>query len=382
MDTITTGANTGFAGLRQDLADAAHAPGFIYWSPDVFRREIDEIFMKDWLYVGRVEEVEKPGDYMTLRIVGEPVVISRDRDGVLHANYNMCLHRGVEVAEGNGNTRAFKCPYHGWTYNLQGQLTGAAGMKESNNFDAAKCRLRPIRFDTWRGNMFICFDPDARPLDDFIAEFETDFGFLQMENCRLGFKLTIDLECNWKFAFENLMDFYHVPVLHAKSFGSRVKWDNRDVTLKENGGVTIRYVTSPSTPGGVPLLGKMPWLEHEDVSLGRAGFMHPNFALFARIDYAGPMIVWPVTENSCQVVIYRLFPVELFSRPDIEEKLKVYHDFQITVLEEDRTMIESMQRAMSSKNYVPGRMSAQEKSIRHYLNSYLDRVFGPDAGRP
>lgn len=90
------------------------------------------------------------------------------------------------------------------------------------------------------------------------------------------------------------------------------------------------------------------------------------------------MVIWPIDETHCEVWIYRLFPEDVFQRPDIEDKLKVYHDFQITVLEEDRTMIESMQRAMESKSYVPGRMAPLEKTVHHYLNSYIRRVFGPE----
>jgi len=83
---------------RAALDQASHAPGAIYASPEIFRREVDEYFKREWLYVGRVEELADPGDYMALRLVGEPVLLSRDRDGRLHANYNMCVHRGVEIA--------------------------------------------------------------------------------------------------------------------------------------------------------------------------------------------------------------------------------------------------------------------------------------------
>src|SRR3546814_6765223 len=95
-----------------------------------------EMRISDWSSdVCSSDLIEKPGDYMTLRLVGEPVIISRTRDGRISASYNMCVHRGVEVAEGRGNTRAFKCPYHGWIYDLEGKLTGAAHMTDSAGFD-------------------------------------------------------------------------------------------------------------------------------------------------------------------------------------------------------------------------------------------------------
>ena len=100
--------------VRRPLAEASHAPGELYASPEFYRLDVERLFMRDWLYAGRVEELARPGDYLTMRIAGEPIAIARTDTGELTAFYNMCAHRGVEVAEGCGNTRAFKCPYHGW----------------------------------------------------------------------------------------------------------------------------------------------------------------------------------------------------------------------------------------------------------------------------
>jgi phenylpropionate dioxygenase-like ring-hydroxylating dioxygenase large terminal subunit len=171
-----------------------------------------------------------------------------------------------------------------------------------------------------------------------------------------------------------LMDFYHVNVLHAKTFGAKFTWNNDDVDLKEGGGVSMWYKAGPPTPGAEPLLGKMPWMEDRDYSFASEGFMQPNFTLFGRVDCARPFIVWPLSEKKCQVIIYQLFPKQVFERPDIRETLKVYEDYLLTVLEEDRTMIESMQKAMTTRGYEPGRMSVMEKPIHHFLNGHINRV--------
>jgi phenylpropionate dioxygenase-like ring-hydroxylating dioxygenase large terminal subunit len=126
--------------VRRPLAEASHAPGFLYASPEVYRREVERLFIRDWRYVARVEELPHPGDYMTLRIAGESLVIARDQAGALHAYYNMCVHRGVEVAQGWGNAKAFKCPYHGWAYDLAGWFTGVAYMKETDGFEVGVTR--------------------------------------------------------------------------------------------------------------------------------------------------------------------------------------------------------------------------------------------------
>lgn len=377
---MPTSATLDPGATRRALPRASHAPGAIYTDREIYRREVETFFKREWLYVGRVEELARPGDYMALRLLEEPVLISRDKAGELHASYNMCVHRGVEVAYGQGNTRSFKCPYHGWVYGLDGGLTGAAYMADAEDFDPRSCRLPPLRLEVWRGNMFVNFDPDARPLSEAVAEFEQDFGFLGWEKCRLGNRIELELACNWKFVHENLMDFYHVGVLHAKTFGARFSWADDQVRAKPNGGLAIFYNAGPPTPGAEPLLGKMPWLEDKPFSFACTGYMAPNLSIFGRIDCIRPMVAWPLDEAHTRVVIYHLFPESFFERADIEEKLKIYRDYQLVVLEEDRTMIESMQRAMSSPAYKPGRMSTLERPIHNFLNGYLERVL-PEATR-
>jgi len=360
--------------VQKDINQAAHAPGYVYASKEVFQKEIDEYFMKDWLFVGREEELPNPGDYMAMNLVGEPVVIARDMEGNLSAFYNMCAHRGVEVAYGSGNARALKCPYHGWTYDMKGKLRGAAFMKDCEGFDPAQTRMTPIRFGIWRRNMFICFSQDTVSLEEFVKDLEKDFGpLLQMEKTRLGNKTTVELDCNWKLAYENLMDFYHVRVLHANTFGSKFSWNEDAWELKDDG-VSIFYKAGPSTPKGEPLLGKMPWLEDKDYTFASERYLNPNLTLFGRIDAARPFVVWPLSESRCRVIIYHCFAEKVFERPDIAEILKVYTDFMLRVVDEDRSMMESLQRAMSCRGFKPGRMSVLERPIHHVLNRHIDRV--------
>lgn len=378
-DIRNNGLGHDLADVRMPLSKARHVPGYVYSSPEVLDLEKRKMFLRDWLYAGRVEELENPGDYMAMRVFDEPILMTRDTAGKVNVFYNMCVHRGVEVATGQGNTRNFKCPYHGWVYDLTGKLAGATYMKESEGFDPANCRMKTVQHGIWAGNIFITFNPDPQPLEEYLREFITDFSFLRMEDCRLANKIVLEVDCNWKFVCENLMDFYHVRVLHANTFGAKFSWDADKVNLKEKGGITIFYNAGPPTPGAQPLLGKMPWLEDKPESFASIGFLSPNLTIFGRIDCVRPMLVWPVSPDKCRFVIYHLFPRVFFDRPDFKEKLKIYHDYQIMVLEEDRSMIQSMQQAMHSRSFDPGRMSTLEKPLHHYMNGYLDRVFGPEA---
>src|SRR5262245_46631043 len=182
-----------FAALRRPLDEASHAPGWLSSSPEVYRLEVERLFMKRWLFVGREEELPRAGDYFTLRVAGEPIVVARDADDVLCAFRNMCVHRGVEVAYGCGNARVLKCPYHGWTYDLSGRLTGAGYMKESKGFERDGLRLDPLRLETWRRCIFVSFDPEAPPLAHHVAEWERDFAFMRPDACRLGNRIELEL---------------------------------------------------------------------------------------------------------------------------------------------------------------------------------------------
>jgi phenylpropionate dioxygenase-like ring-hydroxylating dioxygenase large terminal subunit len=363
------------AATRREVREARHAPGYIYCSPEFYRAEVEEYFMRDWLFVAREEELANPGDYMALRLVDQPVVISRDKDGQLNASYNMCLHRGVEVAYGAGNAASFKCPYHGWTYDIAGKLIGAPHMGQSKGFDIKACRLKQIRIDSWRGNVFITFNRDAPSLAEYVSDLEHDFGFLGMEKCRLGYKITQELDCNWKLVHENYLDFYHVHVLHSKTTGARFSWKDEDWIKRENG-ITLFYKASPHTPGGELLFGKTPWLAERDLTFACTGYRRPNFTLFGRVDTARIACAWPLGPNKCVVVIHILFPEEFLQRADFTEKVKIAGEFQKRTLGEDVDMLISLQKAMPLPAFAPGPMSYLENPIHHYLNSHLDRIVG------
>ena len=361
--------------VRAPLDRARHAPGYYYGSPEIFRLEKERVFLKDWLYVAREEEVENPGDYLAFRIMGEPVLVVRDQEGALNAFANVCLHRGVEVAHGQGTAKQFSCPYHGWRYGLDGRLAGASFMEHAEGFDPENCRLAPLRIGVWARNVFISFDPEVLPLADFVAPWEHDFGFLRQEDCRLGNKVVVELDCNWKFASENLMDFYHVGVLHVNTFGAKFAVTDDDVTTKEKGGLSIFYKAAAPVPGGQSLFGKMPWLSDQLDSFACTGYLAPNLHIFGRIDCVRPIVIWPLSPDSCRMVCYHLFPKELLARADFAEKSKVYHDYQVEVLEEDRSMIHSMQHATGASTFRPGALSTLERPIHNAVNYHLERLF-------
>src|ERR1700683_2575303 len=134
---------------RRPLLEASTLPPSCYTSNEWFQREVKDVFLKEWLCVGRVDQVAKPGDYFTLDLLSEPLVGGRDDDNEIRALSTICRHRAIEVVRGSGNRRSFQCPYHAWTYSLKGNLIGAPEMEQTIGFDRKQCKLPSLRTEVW-----------------------------------------------------------------------------------------------------------------------------------------------------------------------------------------------------------------------------------------
>ena len=173
----------------QELADAASRPfkdarampPSLYTSSEFHSREIESIFSKEWICVGRSSGLGKAGDYLTYDLAGQPVVVLRDQNGMLRAFSNVCLHRMSTLLEGSGNKNTIVCPYHAWTYGLDGRLRGAPFMTETTGFCKKDYVLPSIRCEEWLGWIYITLDNDRPsvssallPLENMIAQYEME----------------------------------------------------------------------------------------------------------------------------------------------------------------------------------------------------------------
>ena len=380
MDIKSTDPNfslgAGLESTHSPLAEASHVPGYIYTSPEILELEKQKIFMKDWLCVGRVEEFEKPGDFMTFRILCEPVIVNRDNKGKLQAFYNVCRHRGAEIAIGQGNASQFSCPYHGWIYDLEGNFIGAPFAKETQILDRLQCNLKKIKVDDWAGFVFINFDQDCCSLIEFLGPVVGAAEKFEAENCRLCDKVAININCNWKLGRENLADWYHVAVLHDPSFGKYTKANADNFKLFDRGGYHLRYNSGPLAPDGKSLFGPMPQVADEPADLAFSYYLPPSMNFFARTDALYNFVTWPTGPETMEHKVYMLFPEQWFEDPNFEQKRKVYFDFAKLILEEDISVFSSVQRSFKSQSFEPGPMVGLEKPIHHMTTAYLDRLFG------
>ncbi|PTE14126.1 aromatic ring-hydroxylating oxygenase subunit alpha [Pseudogemmobacter blasticus] len=194
-------------------------PKSVYTSPAFAELESRHIFAAEWLCAGRAEALPNPGDYLTMEIAGEPVIILRDRDGSLRGLSNVCRHRMSTLLQGRGNVRSIVCSYHAWTYNLDGSLRGAPAMARNESFCRDQIRLPAIRVENWRGWIMVTLNPDAPPPAETLAGVDRLVGYLPMETYSEVFREEFDWDTNWKVLAENFMESYHLPVCHEATIG-------------------------------------------------------------------------------------------------------------------------------------------------------------------
>jgi phenylpropionate dioxygenase-like ring-hydroxylating dioxygenase large terminal subunit len=198
-------------------------PKSVYTSEDFCAREQAQIFAKHWFSLGRSSALANPGDYLTAELAGEPVMVIRDRDGTLRAQSNVCLHRMSVLLQGSGHVNSIVCPYHGWTYALDGQLRAAAAMKQNETFDHHTLCLPQIRCVDWLGWIMVTLNPDIPDPHVQLAEVEAQVGDFGMANYREAFREEHVWDTNWKVLAENFMESYHLPVCHAGTIGGLSK---------------------------------------------------------------------------------------------------------------------------------------------------------------
>ncbi|MGL5010327.1 MAG: aromatic ring-hydroxylating oxygenase subunit alpha [Paracoccaceae bacterium] len=204
------------------FTQARAMPKSVYTSENFARLEQERIFARHWQCAGRVDTLPKPGDYLTLQIAGEPVIILRDHAGALRGMSNVCRHRMSRLLEGRGNVRSIVCPYHAWTYNLDGTLRGAPAMTLNEAFCKDQIALPQVRVENWLGWIMVTLNPDAPDPAVQLRDVENLVGYLDMGTYRETFREEFRWATNWKVLAENFMESYHLPVCHAGTIGGTV----------------------------------------------------------------------------------------------------------------------------------------------------------------
>lgn len=217
-----------FENVAKPFEKAVAMPTSVYTSEEFASLECEKIFKKEWFCAGRADQLENPGDYLTLELAGQPIIVLRDQAHDLIGLSNVCLHRMSTLLHGSGNTKTIVCPYHAWTYNLDGTLRGAPAMGRNESFCKDQMKLPKVRCEEWLGWIFITLNEELAPAATLFNDIDELIADYDLAAYKQTFTETFLWNTNWKVLAENFMESYHLPVCHSETIGWAVDLDKMD----------------------------------------------------------------------------------------------------------------------------------------------------------
>lgn len=343
-----------------------------YVSGEFFRAEIEHIHTKGWILVGRTDEWPETGSYKAIETVGGPVAILRDEQGELRAFANFCRHRGAQLLEGCGVAKRILCPYHAWSFRLDGSLRVAPSMEETEGFDKKAWSLIPIRLEIWQNFIFLNFNNDALSL-------LTDLGDLVdlLASHRLGemvctWRKDIDFNCNWKLLVENAMETYHTGTVHAATVGAQTSVSYAGVG--EWMGMQVLSDKSIAVMHGEPPFKPIEGLSDQAKKGTFFMFLHPTTQFCVAQDCMWWLSVRPVAPDKTVLSIGGCFPRRTVEQANFEQDAAPYYKRWEAVALEDGGILEKLQNAMGSRAYRPGPLSWRDDLVHTFDQWVLSRL--------
>jgi carnitine monooxygenase subunit len=350
--------------LREALDGGATLPADWYTSPDILRLELERIFSRSWQYAGRAELARDPGTYFATAAGHIPVAVVRGRDGELRAFVNVCRHRGHEVVSGCGRRETLQCPYHAWTYELDGSLRKAPRSEREPGFDPSGLSLLPVQVDTWGPFVFVNPDLDAPPLAEALGELPARVAESGVDLDALAFRERIDWElaANWKVGVENYLECYHCATAHP-GFSKLIDVDPDAYRLQAEGLVASQYgpVRESARNGSRKGLAYVP---EGEVVQAQYHLLFPNFTLNIEPGRANCSLdSWiPAGPGRTRG------GTEYFFAPDVPEPVvRDMMAFSQQVGVEDNALVESVQRGLTSGMVQQGRLLPQSEQLIHHF---------------
>ena len=333
--------------LGRSHGQAWGMPAGFYTSAEFLAFEVEELFRKEWVCIGRVEEAAAPGDYWTMDLLGEPLLVARAGDGRLRVFSNVCRHRGMPVASGRGHSQHLRCPYHAWTYDLRGRLLRAPLIEGREDFEPATCGLPEVATEVWQGFLFVNLDGQASPLAPRLEGLLPLVRSYHMDDMVLGHCETETWETNWKCLTENFMEGYHLSTVHYRTLHPITP-----TRLCEHFPAGEGYLGYYSGfPADLPQRGRY----HPDLTDAERGYS-VMFAIMPGLvaGVAGHMATFICLQPE-SVNMVRGKRGIVFGDPDIgeSERWAVVDLFERTMAE-DKVQLSNLQRGLAARSYRPG----------------------------
>jgi phenylpropionate dioxygenase-like ring-hydroxylating dioxygenase large terminal subunit len=399
--------------MRQDtrtIAEliASHRQGYsldqrFYTDPAIFELELERIISRNWILAGHQSELPEPGDFKVLNVANESAIIVRGSDGALKGFANVCRHRGSLVClESKGSTRKFVCPYHGWMYDIDGNLTAARNMPD--DFDKSEHGLKAVSVDTVHGLMFVCFTDKPRSLEGAKKDLAEPMAAFDFENLKVAAHKSYDIPANWKLSIENYQECYHCATAHpeyARMHTLMLDGEKRQRVQGEMLGrmkscglpeLCVDYLDTKARPGETgygysrtalfdgyvtgsedgkplaPLLGGL-----SDYDGGASDFSFGAFSfLLAYSDHVLAYVFTPTDMNNSRCDIYWLVRNDAEAGKDYDvDRLTWLWDI---TTQADKSIIVNNSKGVHSRYYEPGPFSGMERAEKIYIDWILQEL--------
>lgn len=345
----------------------------------VFAKEVERLLLGRWVCVCREDEIAHTGDYRLATVGGESIIVVRDEDGRIRAFYNVCRHRGARLCDRpTGRLRStIQCPYHAWTYRLDGRLVGAPHMQDHEGFDRDDYPLHAVAIGTWEGFVFLNLAADPEPLDDWLAPLRSRFSRFNLSKLRSARRIEYDVAANWKLIFQNYSECLHCPTIHPE-LSERTPYTSGGNDLVEGpflGGFMVLTEGDGSlTTSGNACAVAVGDLPPEDFRRVYFYSIFPNLLLSLHPDYAMFHTLWPESAGRTRIVCEWLFhpdaPAVAGFRPDDAIA------FWDRTNRQDWRVCESTQAGVASRAYTPGPYSPRESLPAAWDREYLRQMQG------
>jgi len=355
-------------------AGAKTLPQRYFVSPEILAEEQETIFSKQWVLVGHQSQIATAGDYLTSDVAGESLMVVRDKSGEVRGFYNVCRHRGTRLCEEKtGHLSAIQCPYHAWTYALDGKLIGAPHMDTVQGFDKADYSLHAIRLALWEGFIFVNLDDSPTPLEEWFAPLAGKFTHWNLPKLHSAKRIEYDVRANWKLIFENYSECYHCPGVHP-ALSKLTPYDSAENDLSEGpflgGFMRITKGKSLSMSGNACALpvGDIKAENHARVFYYS---IFPNMLLSLHPDYVMVHQIWPNSPERTLILCDWFFHPEAagFSDPSYSPDDAI--EFWDMTNKQDWHICELSQQGIASRGYQPGPYSPRESIPAAWDKEYL-----------
>jgi len=317
-------------------------PPSFYTNADITHKEIELLFVNGWVCVGRADEVPTVGDYYTLELFSEPLIITRKANNEVAVLSNVCRHRGSQLLDGRGNTKRFTCPYHRWSYDLDGKLLAAPLVDKTEGFDKSQCSLPTFRVHNWYGWVFVNLSGNAAPLDTHIVGLDTYIKNYHPEEMRSIGASTEYWPLNWKCLAENFMEGYHLTPVHRDTLHPMTP---TRLCEKIPAGVGFTGYKSHYNENFTGRTQYHPDMTDEERSLSMMVWIYPGFVAAISPNSAVYMSITPTAATQLQTRWDVIARDAVFESGEAEDRLNFARSFNL----EDRERLLDVQKGLASR---------------------------------